>query len=291
MNLKDMYLWGSFFYRLLRTLKQILDWYINASLHVAFATTALVGITNYYAHLNTNWNILFFVFCATMSSYNIIKYLGYVLTNQSYKNTLKAIIGVTGICLVTCLYFFFTFKPVTQLAIVFFSFLNILYVLPLGKGLSNLRNAAGIKIYIVSICWAGITLLLPLLEAGLDITTDVILKFFQRFILTLILILIFEINDMKYDDVRLKTVPQSIGIKNTKTVIYVLSSVFYLLDFFKNGHYEYQVLVNFILVVVILLFTYFAHPDRSKYYTLFWAESVPVLWYFLILSFTLFFKF
>ncbi len=218
-----------------------------------------------------------------MSSYNIIKYFGYVLTNQNYKNTLKTIIGITGIGLAICLYFFFTFKPVTQLAIVFFGFLNILYFLPLGKSLSNLRNAAGIKIYIVSICWAGVTLLLPLLEAGLDIITDVILKFFQRFILILILILIFEINDMKYDDLRLKTVPQSIGISPTKTLIYILSLMFYLLDFFKTGDYPYQAVVNVLLVITIILLTYFVTPNRSKYYTLFWAESVPVLWYLLIL--------
>lgn len=270
---------------ILSKIKNIFDWYINASFHVAFATTALVGITNHYTHLNTNWNILLFVFCATLSSYNIVKYFGYILTNQHYKNTLKAIIGITGIGLVVCFYFFFTFRFATQLAIVFFGFLNILYTLPLSKGLSNLRNAAGIKIYIVSICWAGVTLLLPLLEAGLDITFDVILKFFQRFILTLILILIFEINDMKHDDIRLKTVPQSIGISPTKTLIHTLSILFYLLDFLKTGNYPHQAVVNGILVGVIILLTYFVTPKRSKYYTLFWAESVPVLWYLLILLF------
>lgn len=270
---------------ILSKIKNIFDWYINASFHVAFATTALVGITNHYAHLSTNWDILLFVFCATLSSYNIIKYFGYILTNKNYKNTLKTIIGITGIGLAVCFYFFLTFKPVTQLAIIFFGFLNILYALPLGKGLSNLRNAAGIKIYIVSICWAGVTLLLPLLEAGIDITSDVILKFFQRFILTLILILIFEIRDLKYDDARLKTVPQSIGIAPTKTLIYTLSLLFYLLDFLKTDDYPWQAVVNALLVIIMVLLTYFVTPKRSKYYTLFWAESVPVLWYLLILLF------
>jgi len=269
----------------LSKIKNIFDWYINASFHVAFATTALVGITNHYTHLSTNWDILLFVFCATLSSYNIIKYFGYILTNKNYKNTLKTIIGITSIGLAVCFYFFLKFKPVTQLAIVFFGFLNILYALPLGKGLSNLRNAAGIKIYIVSICWAGVTLLLPLLEAGMDITSDVILKFFQRFILTLILILIFEIRDLKYDDARLKTVPQSIGIAPTKTLIYTLSLLFYLLDFLKTDDYPWQAVVNALLVIIMVLLTYFVTPKRSKYYTLFWAESVPVLWYLLILLF------
>lgn len=254
---------------------------------MAIATVALVAITNCYAHVPMNLNMLLFVFCATMSSYNIIKYVGYVTENRSFKKSLKAIVAVTIIGLLVCTYCFFTFQLATQLAVLAFGLLNVLYVFPLGKGKSNLRNLAGIKIYIVSICWAGVTLLLPLLEADLPITTDVLLKFTQRFILTLVLILIFEINDLKYDDIRLKTLPQTIGISNTKSVIYLLSIVFYLLDFFKQGHYEHQAVVNLILVVVIVLLTHFANPTRSKYYTLFWTESIPVLWYLLIILFQL----
>src|SRR5690606_21182487 len=103
----------------------------------------------------------------------------------------------------------------------------------------------------------------------------------QRFILTLILILIFEIRDLKHDDKRLKTVPQSIGITATKKLIYGLCVLFFVLDFFKTGSYPGQALVNSLLVAVIVLLTYFVTPNRSKYYTLFYTESVPVLWYIL----------
>ena len=129
----------------------------------------------------------------------------------------------------------------------------------------------------ILLAFAGqvLPLLLPLLEAGTAITTDVILKFFQRFILTLILILIFEIRDLKHDDKRLKTVPQSIGITATKKLIYGLC-VLFVLDFFKTGSYPGQALVNSLLVAVIVLLTYFVTPNRSKYYTLFYTESVPV---------------
>lgn len=267
-------------------LKKIFDWYINASLHVALATTALVGITNYYSKLPFDVMVVLFVFCATVSSYNIIKYAGYILSNTTFKNTLKLIVALTLVCLLVCAYGFLNFQPTTRWAIVVFGLLNLLYVVPLGSKQLNLRNAAGIKIYIVSACWAGVTLLVPLLEAGMAVTTDVVLKFFQRFILTLILILIFEIRDLKHDDYRLKTVPQSIGISATKSLIYLLSALFYTLDFFKTGSYPWQGLVNAFLVALMVVLTYYVTPNRSKYYTLFYAESVPIIWYALIVLFS-----
>lgn len=103
--------------------------------------------------------------------------------------------------------------------------------------------------------------------------------------LTLILILIFEINDLKYDDIRLKTVPQSIGILHTKYLIYLLLIPFYVLEFFKQGNYPNQWIINLILITVIALFTHYASPHKSKYYTMFWVESVPILWLVLTLWF------
>lgn len=267
-------------------LKFLFDWYINASLHVALAATALVGITNYYAKLQVNVIVLLFVFCATISSYNIIKYGAYVVSQKPLKTTLKLIVVLTIVCLLVCSYVFLQFQISTRWAVVVFGLLNILYVVPLGSKQLNLRNAAGIKIYIVSACWAGVTLLIPLLEAGVTITADVLLKFLQRFILTLILILIFEIRDLKLDDLRLKTVPQSIGVSATKKLIYSLSVLFYVLDFFKTGFYPMQGLVNALLVALIIWFTIKVHPNRSKYYTLFYAESVPIIWFIFIILFS-----
>ena len=130
--------------------------------------------------------------------------------------------------------------------------------------------------------------MLPIVNAEQAIENDIVFKFLQRFILTLILILIFEINDLKYDDIRLKTVPQTIGVLKTKYLIGLLLIPFYFLEFLKVNYYGNQWLINLILVFVIGFFTYFAHPNRTKYYTLFWVESIPVLWFLLIILFKYF---
>lgn len=249
------------------------------------ATTALVQMTFYFCKIPFDAVVTFFVFCGTCASYNIIKYLPFVLNNKRYKTSLKAIMALTAFCLLVCGYLFFRLHFKTQVVTLLFGLLSAMYVVPFSKSLPNLRNLAGIKIYIVSICWAGVTILLPMLNAAVPLGIDVLYKFLQRFILTLILILIFEINDLKYDASQLQTVPQLIGVQKTKWYIYSLLPVFYVLEFFKEGVYHNQWMINLILCALMFGFTYYANERRSRYYTLFWVESVPVVWYLLILLF------
>jgi hypothetical protein len=111
----------------------------------------------------------------------------------------------------------------------------------------------------------------------------VFLKFGQRFLLIIILILIFEIIDLKNDDPHLQTVPQKIGVKNTKLLNIFLLVPFYFLEFFKSVVDKNQLIVNLFLILIVGIFTLAANPERSKYYTLFWVESVPIFWLGLLL--------
>ena len=268
-----------------RNITRFFDWYLHASLHVALATTALVQMTFYFCFLPFNTAITSLVFFGTVFSYNFIKYAQVIAKKKELTRFLKSILALSIVSFLIAVISFFFLNLNAQLLTVFFGFLCVLYVIPLAKSKTNLRNYAGIKIYIVSLCWAGVTTLLPIVNADQSIENDILFKFLQRFILTLILILIFEINDLKDDDIRLKTVPQTIGVLKTKYLIGLLLIPFYFLEFLKVNYYGNQWIINLILVSVIALFTYYANPNRSKYYTLFWVESVPVLWYLLIILF------
>lgn len=269
----------------MKTVKQFFDFYLHASLHVALAATALVNVTYIYAKHSVDIKMILFVFLSTVASYNLIKYGGYVWKNRkfsSYKKSLKTIIVLTTLSLLGSGYLFFYFTFPTQLLIGIVAFLNLLYVVPIKKGATNLRNFSGIKIYIVSLCWAIVTLLVPLAEEHFLWDVDVLIKFFQRFILVLLLLLIFEINDLKHDDAQLKTMPQTFGISNTKNSIYALCVWFFILDTLKEATYATQDLVNALLMIIVALFTFYASPKRSGYYTSFWVESVPIIWWILL---------
>lgn len=268
-----------------RNITRFFDWYLHASLHVALATTALVQMTFYFCFLPFNSAITSLVFFGTVFSYNFIKYAQVIAKKKKLTRFLKSILVLSVVSFLIAVISFFFLNLKAQLLTVFFGFLCVLYVIPLAKSKTNLRNYAGVKIYIVSLCWAGVTTLLPIVNADQSIENDILFKFLQRFILTLILILVFEINDLKYDDIRLKTVPQTIGVLKTKYLIGLLLIPFYFLEFLKVNYYGNQWIINLILVSVIALFTYYANPNRSKYYTLFWVESIPVLWYLLIILF------
>lgn len=180
-------------------------------------------------------------------------------------------------------YFFLKLKLITQTlgGIVFL--LLLLYTLPFFPNKQNARNWKGIKIYIVSLCWVGVTVLLPLINEKIPLSTDVFLMCLQRFILIFVLVLIFEIVDVKTDDPHLQTVPQQIGVAKTKLLGYLLLEVLLLLEFFYHSNQDYVPLTfKFIVSGSIALFLYFANENRSRYYASFWVEAIPIFWWLLL---------
>ena len=93
---------------------------------------------------------------------------------------------------------------------------------------------------------------------------------------------IFEIKDLKNDDPHLKTVPQQIGVKNTKTLGFILLVIFSGLGFFNRNFQFVELQLNFLIAIVIGVFLFFTTENRSKYYTDFWVESIPIFWFLLL---------
>jgi hypothetical protein len=128
---------------------------------------------------------------------------------------------------------------------------------------------------------------MPLNNAVVGLTSDFFVKSIQRFVLVFVLILVFEIIDLAYDDPHLQTVPQTIGVKRTKLLGFLLLIPFWFLEIFISTFNYRDAVINLIMVIMLMLFIAFANPDRSKYYTSFWVESVPILWWLMIVLFFL----
>jgi hypothetical protein len=78
-------------------------------------------------------------------------------------------------------------------------------------------------------------------------------------------------------------VPQQIGVKRTKILGLLLLIPFYFLELLKSNFDANQLIVNLIIVIMIALFLLFANEKRTKYYTSFWVESVPIIWWLMVL--------
>lgn len=271
--------------------KKLFDFYINGSIHVALSVYALVRMTHFMFHIAIDVAMANFAFFGTIVGYNFVKYDALARTKRKeMRKELKIIAILSSVSFVGVGYYFFQLQLITQLVSVGVLVLMLLYTLPFFPNRKNARNWAGVKIYMVSLCWVGVTVVLPVLNAQIPITADFYLKCVQRFILIFVLILIFEILDLTHDDPHLKTVPQQIGVKRTKQLGCVLLLLFCVLELLNssindnvNFHFlPLQLVLIFAIAGVVGLFLAFANANRSKYYTSFWAESVPILWWFLV---------
>ena len=267
--------------------RKLLDFYINSSIHVALSVFSLVKMTQFLFPISDDPSVAFFAFFGTIVGYNFVKYDALARTQKAQmRNQLKGIAVLSCMALIGTGYYFFKLQMVTQSIAFGFLLLTMLYTLPFFPNKRNARNWAGIKIYIVTLCWVGVTLFLPVINAGIHFTTAVFLVALQRFILVFVLILIFEIIDLQTDDPHLLTVPQQIGVKQTKIIGSLLLFIFVSLEFLDTNFAYPTLFLKTGIALTVFLFLFFANEKHSKYYTSFWVESVPLLWWIFVLIFS-----
>lgn len=267
--------------------KRLLDFYINSSIHVALSVYALVRMTGYLFTIDEIQVPALFTFFGTIVGYNFVKYDALARTQKIQMRTELKLIAALSFCsFLATGYFFFQLEQTTKIIAFVFLIVTMLYTLPFFPNRKNARNWAGVKIYIVALCWVGVTLFLPILNAGISLDTFVGVVALQRFILIFVLILIFEIIDLKLDDPHLQTVPQLIGVRNTKVAGSFLLGVFILLEFSGDHLFLSVVVLKGCIATTTLLFLLFASEKKSKYYSSFWVESIPFFWWVLLLIFS-----
>lgn len=179
----------------------------------------------------------------------------------------------------------------TRLLLLCIGLITFFYAIPLiPKRLlfdehRNLREISGIKVYVIALVWALTTVILPILHNSIDFNKDVVVVFLQRSLYVIVLMLPFEIRDLKYDSLKLATIPQKIGIKYTKLIGVVLLVLVIICELVKTDVSKTAVQITLIQSGLTLLLLVFSHKDQSKYFSAFWVEGLPMLWLLLLLLF------
>ncbi len=267
------------------SLNKLLHFYIKSSIHVSLSVYALVQMTFFFCHLSFDIVVSLLAFCGTLFSYNFIKYADYIRRKykEPFTKSLQVIILMSICALIISSYCFLLLNFKAQLVTLGLLILAVLYAIPIGQQRQNLRNWSGIKVYIVCLCWAIITVVVPVLNAGALLNADIAIKVTQRFILVFVLIGIFEIFDLQYDGRYLKTLPQTLGIVKTKWLLGFMLIPFFVIEFFKIGFQPIQAWNDLVIVLLTLGFILGASPKRKEFYTHFWVEAVPIAWWILTL--------
>lgn len=273
-------------------LKRLFDFYINSSIHVALSVFSLTWITLLEYDIPYDETLLFFVFFASISGYNFVKYFGIAkFHHRSLADWLKAIQVFSFLCFIPMCYYALQLRVNTMFFIVGLGLVTFFYAIPfLPKHLfldskNNLRNIGGVKVYLIALVWTGVTVFLPIINNDYAINADVVITGIQRFVFIVVLMLPFEIRDLMYDSLKLATIPQKIGVKQTKIIGVVLLGLFLFLEFLKAETTAKSLLVSILISVVVSLFLLCSKKEQGKYYSSFWVEGLPVLWLFLMLLF------
>jgi hypothetical protein len=228
---------------------------------------------------------MYIAYYGTILGYNFVKFYP-VLKRQRFKLNLKLKLVLlvsffSGLLLIN-----YGVKIQTKLVLflIVFGLVTLLYVLPL-KSQKTLRTFPRIKIFVIALVWSSVALFLPIIQNNVIVSIDVWLTFIQYFLLVLVLMLPFDIRDLKYDLPGLKTLPQVFGIKKTKRFGAILLIVFFLIEFLKNETTISNRIVIGIVALLLFVLLKFTSEKQGKYYSRFFVEAIPVVWLLLLLNF------
>lgn len=275
-------------------LKRIFEFYTFSNIHVALAGFCITKITLIKFGYLDRFSPLFVAF-SIIISYNFIRL--YEIKYDSlnwlkkwfYKHKLQLLV-LSFIAVLGLVYsvFFTNFDKKSIYILIPFGFMTFFYVIPLFK-IRNIevsfRNFPAIKILSIAISWAGISVLFPLFEAGYSFTNAVYLEFLQRILFVIAITIPFDIRDLRTDSKALKTLPQLVGIKMSKYIGFGLLSIFIGIDFFKQATSKPELITTISIAVISAIFMMFSSENKSRYYTSFWVESIPIIWFILIYLF------
>jgi len=246
-------------------LKAILDFYIRASIHVAFAIYALVRVTELSLQLTTNDTIATTVFFGTIVGYNFLKYFESFQKGGFDLKENRWLVGLTFFSIIAAIFYFLQLSHSLQVYFVKIGAMVALYPF--------LRKFGFWKLFLVSFCVTAITVYAPSLSQD-SFTADEQIILFQRFLIVISLMIPFEIVDSQTDEATMKTLPQRFGIFKTKLLGIILLFPFVILEFFKEN-FEISTVIIACITALFIGFTTF---KRDEYFTSFWVESVPIVW-------------
>lgn len=199
------------------------------------------------------WNYLTtFVFAATLCLYALHRIVGMekvkpfaekyryaIITKYQHHILLYAIVG-----LLVAAYLFFSLCFQNQLLIVLPAFLSLGYVVPFFGKNRRLRDFDYIKIFLIAIVWAFITVILPIVERkGWAVSASDLLMCIERGLFIFAITIPFDIRDLKVDQhIQVKTIPSIIGIPQSKllaglllVIAFLISCILYTLTVYNGA--------------------------------------------------------
>lgn len=224
-----------------------LDWFIFASTLFLYAIHRLVGLQKVKSP-------------ESQSRYIVI---------AKFKSHIFFYAVVSGIA---SLYYFLQFGTNLQLYIVLPSLISLAYVLPVLYQGKRLRDVGVIKIFLIAVSWAVITVLLPVIYLQQPLNNAILLLLLERALFVFAITIPFDIRDLSIDHLsNVSTIPGVLGVKKSILVSYIcllanalLSSYLYLVVY-----PEFSIFLGVMLSLLCssTLFYYTPKANHDYFYT------------------------
>lgn len=157
-----------------------------------------------------------------------------------------------------------------QIGLLLPALISVGYAVPFLPGGKRLRDLNYIKIFLIAISWALITVTLPAIDMHLLKNVPMILMTAERCCYIFALTIPFDIRDVVVDaENKVQTLPQKLGIKNAKNLAYgalVFMLLFTWLNYRINTYNIQHLLVISLSAIIGGTLIFFANKEKSDYY-------------------------
>ncbi|MFT5647431.1 MAG: 4-hydroxybenzoate polyprenyltransferase [Aureispira sp.] len=272
---------------------KFINFLLYSNIYIAFCAVAMTAQTLYIYHINikTSPILLGLVFFSTLVIYALHRLVSLSKVDKSlkverfnvigtYKQHIQIYAGLGilggGVC-------FFCLNRPTQYALVIPALLSLGYVIPfMGNKKLRLRDVHFIKIFLIAIVWSYVTVLLPFLEYEITIGIRELGILLERVLFIFVITLPFDLRDWEIDKKNgVRTIPATIGVKNTLRLAFFILMVWSLLVF--------QIYSFFIVFALLIsgistgIFVYYSPKQKHDYYFTALMDGTMILQYILVL--------
>ncbi|MGB5315995.1 MAG: hypothetical protein WBN56_08325 [Robiginitalea sp.] len=257
--------------------RMVFQWYVRASIHVSLCLLALVGFTGIVFDCKVPVAYYLALFFGSIAGYNTIKY------GLESRKHWRLVPGERRFVMAGSLlsfgmgcYFLMQLPPSVWILFLIAGLITALYAVPLKPGGLNLRSYGLLKVLLVALVWTVLSVWAPLWNLK-DLTDwDTGIESFQRMLWVFLLMLPFEIRDMKSDALRMKSIPQRFGLRVTRNMAWGIAVLFALATGMKDTPAVGEYAVKIIVAVLMGLSVSFASEKQHRYYAAFWVEGIPL---------------
>ena len=294
---------------MLRLLKILIE--TNLFIAIAAVCFLIANVCFLDLQVKSIWYLMLHVFFSTWFVYQISRWIYFqkgeyinqeelvVQWFQKHPNFNKITILCSGILAIIFM-LFLKFKTIVVLF--FIGGISVLYPIPVFKlfgSNTKLRDFPFVKIFLIAIVWSTTSVVLPALEANIDLhqRIDVWLLFIAQFIFILFITLPFDINDISSDKLsNVKTIPTFFGIKTAKIICLLLGIIYsfailflFMLENWNHMPNKYlsdaSIILIWLLMILLQVYTFVKSATAPKWLIKVVYDGSMIL-YFLILFFT-----